>query len=59
MDKNLTSNYHFIKEIKFTGYDMVVILIENEYLDKLKYDDFIKNFVSKNARSYFVWIGSC
>ena len=31
------------------------ILIENQYLDKLKYDDLIENFASKNERiSYFL-----
>jgi hypothetical protein len=37
---------------------LVMISIENEYLDKLNYDDLIEEFASKNARrSNFLGIG--
>jgi hypothetical protein len=35
-------------------------MIENEYLDKLNYDDLIEEFASKNARrSNFLGVGLC
>ena len=38
--------------------DLAIIPIENEYLDKLNYDDFIEEFTSKNARrSNFLGVG--
>jgi hypothetical protein len=30
--------------------ELTMILIENEYFDKLKYNELIKEFASKNAR---------
>ena len=39
---------------------LAMISIENEYLDKLNYDDLIEKFASKNARrSNFLGIGLC
>ena len=39
---------------------LAMISIENEYLDKLNYDDLIEEFVSKNARrSNFLRVGLC
>jgi hypothetical protein len=39
---------------------LAMISIENEYLDKLNYDDLIEEFVSKNARrSNFLGVGLC
>ena len=38
--------------------DLAMISIENEYLDKLNYDDLIEEFVSKNVRrSSFLGVG--
>ena len=38
--------------------DLAMISIENEYLDKLNYDDLIEEFTSKNARrSNFLRVG--
>jgi hypothetical protein len=40
--------------------DLVMISIENEYLNKLNYDDLIEEFASKNARrSNFLRVGLC
>ena len=40
--------------------DLAMISIENEYLDKLNYDDLIEEFASKNARrSNFLRVGLC
>ena len=40
--------------------DLAMILIENEYLAKLNYDDLIEEFASKNARrSNFLGVGLC
>ena len=37
---------------------LAMISIENEYLDKLNYDDLIEDFASKNARkSNFLAVG--
>ena len=37
---------------------LVMISIENEYLDKLNYDNLIKEFASKNTRrSNFLGVG--
>jgi hypothetical protein len=37
---------------------LAMISIENEYLDKLNYDDLIEDFASKNARrSNFLGVG--
>ena len=39
---------------------LAMISIENEYLDKLNYDDLIEEFASKNAkRSNFLGVGLC
>ena len=39
---------------------LVMISIENEYLDKLNFDNLIEEFASKNARrSNFLRVGSC
>ena len=39
---------------------LVMILIENDYLDKLNYDDLIEEFASKNVRrSNFFGVGLC
>ena len=39
---------------------LAMISIENEYLDKLNYNDLIEEFVSKNARrSNFLRVGLC
>ena len=38
---------------------LVMISIENEYLDKLNYDDLIEKFASKNTRSNFLGVGLC
>jgi hypothetical protein len=39
---------------------LTMISIENEYLDKLNYDDLIEEFASKNAkRSNFLGVGLC
>ena len=39
---------------------LAMISIENEYLDKLNYDDLIEEFASKNVRrSNFVGVGLC
>ena len=40
--------------------DLTMISIENEYLDKLSYNDLIEEFASKNARkSNFLGVGLC
>jgi hypothetical protein len=40
--------------------DLAMISIENEYLDKLNYDDLIEEFASKNARrSNFLGVRLC
>ena len=39
---------------------LAMISIENEYLDKLNYDNLIEEFASKNARrSNFLEVGLC
>jgi hypothetical protein len=39
---------------------LAMISIENEYLDKLNYDDLLEEFASKNARrSNFLRVGLC
>ena len=39
---------------------LVMILIENQYLDKLNFNNLIKEFASKNAkRSNFLGVGLC
>ncbi len=39
---------------------LAMISIENEYLDKLNFDNLIEEFASKNARrSNFLRVGSC
>ena len=39
---------------------LAMISIENEYLDKVYYDDLIEKFASKNARrSNFLWVRLC
>ena len=37
------------KNEKLSG--LTMITIENEYLEKFKYDDLIEEFISKNART--------
>ena len=38
----------------------LAMISENEYLDKLNYDDLIEEFTSKNAkRSNFLGVGLC
>jgi hypothetical protein len=39
--------------------ELAMILIENEYLVNLKYDDVIENFASKNVRRSGFLIGLC
>ena len=40
--------------------DLAMNSIENEYLDKLNYDDLIEEFASKNTRrSNFLGVGLC
>ena len=39
---------------------LAMISIENEYLDKLNFDNLIEEFASKNVRrSNFLRVGSC
>ena len=39
---------------------LAMISIENEYLDKLNFDNLIEEFASKNARrNNFLQVGSC